>query len=244
MLRCFKSNGYVIDAECEHSIILTKFQYPAEQKTSTKWIQKDEATFELSAMEAKERWEYYVASYSRIEPTEGVPRAATKKAVLTRNLPSASDSNSSSAADANAAMLKRLPLNYDESLGIKICVNTYRMKFTEGTSEYFIYPSSAVSAPSVPKLEDTEAMEGVTSKTAQEVMSELTEKRNERFREKFILNSKWKKNLGHEEVSRVNRDFEMWTRDGVVTGSATAGVVPDAQIMAIEEGHVGSDFED
>lgn len=195
-------------------------------------------------MEAKERWEYYVASYSRIEPTEGVPRAATKKAVLTRNLPSSSDSNSSSAADANAAMLKRLPLNYDEGLGIKICVNTYRMKFTEGTSEFFIYPSSYASLPSVPKIEDAETMEGVSPKTAKEAMSELTEKRNERFREKFILNSKWKKNLGHEEVSRVNRDFEMWTKDGVVPGVASVGVIPDAQVLAIEEGHIGSDFDD
>lgn len=160
-------------------------------------------------MEAKERWEYYVSSYSRIEPTEGVPRAATKKSVLTRNLPSASDTNSSSTADSSTAMRQRLPLNYAEDLGIKVCVNTYRMKFTPGTSEYFIYSSPSTSAR-VPKVEDADAMEGVSSKTAKEVMNELTEKRTERFKEKFILNSKWKKNLGHEEVSRVNRDFEVY----------------------------------
>lgn len=36
----------------------------------------------------------------------------------------------------------------------------------------------------------------------------------------------------------------MWTKDGVIPGVALVGILPDAQIMAIEEGHVGSDMDD
>jgi paired amphipathic helix protein Sin3a len=178
-------------------------------------------------MAQKERWEYYVSSFIRIEPTEGVPRHLLKHSVLARNMPSSSDSSSSSAANDNALPSKPLPAHYAENLSMRICVNTYDIHFDPNSYEYFVYTKTS---PASPGENDRKAA--------------LHEKRREKFKEKFDFNAKWKRDLGTEAVGRVNRDFEMWVRDGVEPGSAVAGVVPEAQVLAIEEGHVADDMEE
>ena len=56
----------------------------------------------------------------------------------------------------------------------------------------------------------------------------MTENRNQKFREKFKMNSKWMKNMSQAQVQDVNQAFERWIRDGVVpsrTSTASSATV-------------------
>jgi paired amphipathic helix protein Sin3a len=157
-------------------------------------------------MERKERWKYYTSSFVRIEPTEGVPRDRVRKSVLTRNLPSGFDTDSDI---SGTALQQRKPILFNEDLVLQICVNTYTLMYKKLTSEWFIYKSRY----------DTE-------KAAQ-----MTENRNQKFREKFKMNSKWMKNLSQAQVQDVNQGFERWIKDGIVpsrTSTASSATVAAA----------------
>lgn len=149
-------------------------------------------------MERKERWKYYTSSFVRIEPTEGVPRDRIRKSVLTRNLPSGYDTDSDI---SGTALQQRKPILFNEDLVLQICVNTYTLMYKKNTSEWFIYKTSY----------DTEKA------------SQMAENRNERFREKFNMNSKWMKNLSQAQVQDVNQAFEKWIKDGIVPFTMSAG---------------------
>jgi len=152
-------------------------------------------------MERKERWKYYTSSFVRIEPTEGVPRDRVRRSVLTRNLPSGFDTDSDV---SGSALQQRKPMFFSEDLVLRICVNSYQLLYKSPTSEYFIYKAG-----------------GDPDKTVQ-----MTENRNQKFREKYMMNSKWMKNLSQAQVQDVNQGFERWVKDGVLpsaTSVATAG---------------------
>jgi paired amphipathic helix protein Sin3a len=175
-----------------------KKQFPKSQQSTARVILKDETTFELSDMERKERWKYYTSSFVRVEPTEGVPRDRVRKSVLTRNLPSGFDSESDS--DSNASQ-HRKPFAYNEGLVLRICVNTYQLTYKKETEEWFLYKDIRESP----------------------YAAQVSENRNQRFREKFEMNSKWIKNLTQGQVQAVNEGFEKWVRDGIIPGGVAIG---------------------
>jgi paired amphipathic helix protein Sin3a len=148
-------------------------------------------------MERKERWKYYTSSFVRIEPTEGVPRDRIRKSVLTRNLPSGFDTDSDI---SGSALQQRKPILFKEELVLQICVNTYTLMYKKNTSEWFIYKARCDA-----------------DKAAQ-----MTENRNQKFREKFKMNSKWMKNLSQAQVQDVNQAFERWIKDGIVPSTVSA----------------------
>lgn len=163
---------------------------------------RDETTFELTDMERKERWKYYTSSFVRIEPTEGVPRDRIRKSVLTRNIPTAETDS-----DAGTSSQNRKPIAYSEELIIRICVNTYKMTYKENTEDWFIYANS---------------------KKSEGDGANVTDNRNQRFKEKFEMNSPWKKNLSQGQVQRINEDFEKWVKgDGTLPNAAGAAVESD-----------------
>jgi paired amphipathic helix protein Sin3a len=100
--------------------LLTFIQHPNKNDATIQWIQKDETTFDLDDMERKERWQYYVSSYVRVEPTEGVSR--TTQPLLMRNLPSGE-------AVSEDAMNTRKALVYSEDLTLRICVNSFKILY-------------------------------------------------------------------------------------------------------------------
>jgi paired amphipathic helix protein Sin3a len=161
-------------------------------------MKKDETTFELTDMERKERWKYYTSSFVRIEPTEGLNRTSRRYTlpVLTRNLPSGTDtdSDSNSPLGASSALQLRKPLFYSEELVLQICVNTYQLMYKKGTSEWFIYGVG----------EDGDRARAET------------ERRNQRFREKWELNPRWGRGKTRGEVEATNLGFERWVKEGVV----------------------------
>jgi paired amphipathic helix protein Sin3a len=166
------------------------------------WMQKDETTFDLDDMERKERWQYYTSSYVRIEPTEGVPRDRIQRSVLPRNLPSG-DTESEDGAG------QRKPLVYDEDLTLRICVNSSKILFKPGGSEYFIYGDK-------PLTWDAEK----DAAAARVRLQKTEDTRTERFQEKFVMNSKWMKDLGHDEVQKITGNCKKWIDEGVVPGTA------------------------
>ncbi len=159
-------------------------------------------------MERKERWKYYISSFVRIEPTEGVDRDKIHKTVLTRNLPSGFDTDSDI---SGTALQQRKPLIAKEDLVLRICVNTYTPIYKKDTAEYFIYKDSKDA----------------------DKMAQMTENRNQRFREKFMMNSKWMKNLSQAQVQEVNQAFEKWVKDGVLPSASagTAAVAAGGEVM-------------
>lgn len=171
-------------------------------------MQKDETTFNLDDMERKELWAYYTSSFVRIEPTEGVPRHRLQRSVLARNLPS---------SELDGDDTPRKPLLYSEDLVLRVCVNTSKILYKSGTSEYFVYGDKPL----------TYDAENNTSATRLR-LKKNEDARTEKYHEKFVMNSSWMKDLDHEEVLKATSDFKKWTEDGVVPGSVPDVVMEDA----------------
>ena len=182
-------------------ILLTFIQHPNKNDATIQWIQKDETTFDLDDMERKERWQYYVSSYVRVEPTEGVSR--TTQPLLMRNLPSGE-------AVSEDAMNTRKALVYSEDLTLRICVNSFKIMYKAPGSEYYIYTDNPLT---------WDADENVA--TARLRMKSREEKRRQKFTEHLVLNNKWMKGRSHDEVQRISMDFKKWIDDGIppVTGA-------------------------
>lgn len=163
-----------------------------------RWLQRDETTFYMDEMQARERWQYYISSFIRVEPTEGIPRSKLQKTVLTRNLPSGD-------VDSDSDDIPK-PLAYSENLTTSICLRSSKMIWAPGTSEYFIYDKS-------PKTrEERERRHKFTRALAAHRESKLLEK--------MVHNPPWTKDMSPEEVQEHKGNFRKWMDDGVAPPSA------------------------
>ncbi|KAF3764410.1 hypothetical protein M406DRAFT_277923 [Cryphonectria parasitica EP155] len=167
--------------------------FPGKSEATIRWLQKDDMTFHTDEMGLQERWQYYISSWIRTEPTEGVSRTGLQKVVLTRNLPSG-DADSDSENQPKA-------ISFREGLVLKICVNTAKIIYEEFTSNYFIYNLASGS-------DEERAKRELKSKT-------ITEIRNQNFIEKMAMNSPWMKNLSQEEVQQAKEDYQKWKDEGI-----------------------------
>jgi paired amphipathic helix protein Sin3a len=155
----------------------------------------------MDEMALQDRWQYYISSYMRVEPTEGISRNRLQKTVLARNLPS----NDADSDDGNAPK----PLKYDEGLTLRICLNSNKIAWEKGTSEHFIY-----------NLDPENEEERIKS---EEHAQAVTEHRRQRFREKMVMNNAWMRGLSQDEVQKVNENFQKWLHDGVAPTSNGRG---------------------
>ena len=141
----------------------------------------------------RERWQYYISSFIRVEPTEGIPRSRLHKVLLTRNLPS---SDTESDGDGIPK-----PLSYSENLTISICLKSSKMIWAPGTSEHFVYDQS-------PKTrEQRERREKFTKA--------LTNFRESKLLEKWVHNPAWTKDMSPEQVQEQNKNFRRWMDEGI-----------------------------
>jgi paired amphipathic helix protein Sin3a len=152
----------------------------------------------MDEMKLQQRWQYYISSYIRVEPTEGIPRSKLSKVVLTRNLPSPD-------TDVEDGGIPK-PISYDENLVVSICLKSSKMVWGAASSEFFIYDKG-------PKSKDAKERHESSLKN-----SSLT--REAKLAEKFVLNNAWMKDLSREEVEKANAAFNRWVSDGV---SPTSG---------------------
>ncbi|KAI0839135.1 paired amphipathic helix protein Sin3b [Hypoxylon sp. FL0890] len=175
--------------------------FPQKHEATVRWLQRDETTFYMDEMELRERWQYYISSYMRVEPTEGVPRSRLQKTVLARNLPS-------SEADSDDGDVPK-PLVYNEGLILRICLNSNKIVWEKGTSEFFIYA--------------TEPEDEKEKVAFEEYRRAITEHREQRFREKMVMNNAWMRGMSQDEVQKVNEKFQKWFKDGVAPGGNGQG---------------------
>ncbi|KAI0473978.1 hypothetical protein GGR56DRAFT_676421 [Xylariaceae sp. FL0804] len=192
--------------------------FPDKREATVRWLQRDETTFYMDEMELRDRWQYYISSYMRVEPTEGISRSRLRRSVLARNLPSSETESD----DGNTPK----PLKFDEGLIMRICLNSNKMVWEKETSEFFVYSTE-------PETEEDRAR---SEQRAQAV----TEHREQLFREKMFMNNAWMRGLSQEEVQKVNENFQKWLVDGIAPppaastdarGGAAAG---DEEMMIME----------
>lgn len=60
---------------------------PAEQKCTIRLFPSDDSTFDHSELTDEARWQYYVASYTMSEPTEGIDAGRLRRPYMTRCIP-------------------------------------------------------------------------------------------------------------------------------------------------------------
>ncbi|KAM0562997.1 hypothetical protein ACHAPJ_001840 [Fusarium lateritium] len=179
--------------------------FPAKSEATVRWLQREETTFYMDEMQLRERWQYYISSFIRVEPTEGVPRSKLQKVVLSRNLPSPD-------ADTDEDAIPK-PVSYKENLTISICLKSSKMVWAPGTSEYVVYDQAPKSA------EQRERRE--------KFLRALSTHRENKLLEKWVHNPAWTKDLSPEEVQEQNKNFRKWMDDGVVPPSAAEDVEMD-----------------
>ncbi|PTB68768.1 hypothetical protein BBK36DRAFT_1191862 [Trichoderma citrinoviride] len=167
--------------------------FPQKSEATVRWLQRDETTFYMDEMQTRDKWQYYISSYVRVEPTEGVPRAKLRKVVLTRNLPSG---DSESDEDAIPK-----PVSYKEDLTVSICLKSSKMIWAPGTSEYFVYDQA-------PKTKEQR-------EHREKFIKALSNYRELKFSEKMIHNPVWAKDMSPEEVQEQNKNFRKWMDEGI-----------------------------
>ncbi|EGZ77928.1 hypothetical protein NEUTE2DRAFT_154470 [Neurospora tetrasperma FGSC 2509] len=169
--------------------------YPGKKEASVRWLKKEDTTFYMDEMERIQQWQYYISSYMRQEPTEGVDKKQLQRVFLSRNHAAATEGISEDD-------YKPKPLAYDEGLVIRICLNSSKMVFEKFTSEWFIYNTTTFDSE-----EDK-----VFHEEKQAFQREL---RDERLKEKFVTNNSWMKGLSHEEVQAAKDEFQRWKEGGI-----------------------------
>ncbi|GAB0133239.1 hypothetical protein EsDP_00001651 [Epichloe bromicola] len=167
--------------------------FPQRAEATVRWLQRDETTFYMDEMQVRERWQYYISSFIRVEPTEGIPRSKLQKVVLTRNLPSGD-------ADSDSDEIPK-PLSYSENLTTSICLKSSKMIWAPGTSEYFIYDKS-------PKTQEERERRDKFTKA-------LSARRESKLLETMVYKPCWAKGMSQEEIQEQNKNFRKWMDDGV-----------------------------
>ncbi|KAM0485171.1 hypothetical protein ACHAPX_001152 [Trichoderma viride] len=179
--------------------------FPQKSEATVRWLQRDETTFYMDEMQLRERWQYYISSFIRVEPTEGVARSKMKKVVLTRNLPSGESDNDEDGIPK--------PVSYKESLTVSICLKSSKMIWAPGTSEYFVYDQAPRSK------EQREHREKLTKATSSF--------RERKLLEKMVHNPVWAKDMSPEEVQEINGNFRRWMDEGVPPAGSNEDVDMD-----------------
>lgn len=157
----------------------------------------------MDEMQTRERWQYYISSFMRVEPTEGVPRSKLQKVILTRNLPD-NDNDDDSIPK---------PVSYKENLTISVCLKSSKMVWAPDTEEYFVYDHS-------PKTKEARAHRERYTKA-------LSNYRESKLLEKLVHNPGWTKDLGPDEVQEQNKNFRLWMDEGIAPPSASEDVEMD-----------------
>lgn len=155
----------------------------------------------MDDMKLQERWQYYISSYLRTEPTEGVDREKLSKIVLNRNIPS----NETDSDDGNVPKA----VSFDENLVVNICLRTSKMVWDAGSSESFLSNAGPATKKDWGERENTKDI--------------ASAQRAHKLREKFVMNNSWMKDLSQEEVEKRKAAHKRWVEEGVVNGEGTEG---------------------
>lgn len=151
----------------------------------------EDSTFENEELSQEARWSYYVSAYTMREPTEGVSFSQMRMPFLKRNLPLKLEH------DEEYNRFYRRLVHHD-GLVIRICANSYHILYEPGSYDWWWRPSAS---------NQEESDENVKEFTA------VKERRQDRFREKFVNNPGWAHGLSKDEVDASNQKFRAWVKD-------------------------------
>ncbi|KAG4306290.1 hypothetical protein PORY_000278 [Pneumocystis oryctolagi] len=177
---------------------LYRIEWNNKEKTlSIQLIGKDDLTLD-QAVSAEEKWSYYIDAFVMSSPTEGVASELIKPTFLKRNLP-LDDEDDEKEDEEIQCSLDLIDENYVSSgLEIKICVNTYKIFFVQGTEDSF--------ARSINKR-----------KIDREKYQKLKDKRQNIWRERLNSKNGWKMGLkNNEEATKLENKINNWIRNGIV----------------------------
>ncbi len=101
-----------------------------------------------------------------------------------------------------------------EGLVVRICLNSSKMVFEKGTSDYFVYNTTSQRT----------AEEDEEHSAKEQFRREI---RGEKLKVKMVTNNAWMKGLSHEDVQKTNNEFQKWketTDDVPLSQEASADV--------------------
>lgn len=149
-------------------------------------------------MSPEAKWVYYITSYTKVEPTEGVPiEGHVSMPFLKRNLPED--------IEEPEPKERSVPYLYQSDLEFHICVNSYKIDYDKKGIDWFVHS----------KKQRISGFKGPVN------LDRVSENRRSKFREKFVLNNKWTKELDKDEVDRVTKKFSSWVDQGPDPNSVT-----------------------
>nr|POF20010.1 transcriptional regulatory protein sin3 [Quercus suber] len=176
-------------------------------------------------MDADNRWRAYIASYSTVEPTDGVDTSSLANPILLRNVRLAGiDTNSTSyppspplqsneAYDsATSSVVERLVSRFaaakaEENLILRISVDAYKPVFEPKSYETWIQPLA----------ERQGGQSGI------EEMQEDLQHHDETMREMYMSNNEAMVDLSKEEVAKRNEAFASMCGQSTLSSTSNAG---------------------
>jgi paired amphipathic helix protein Sin3a len=191
-------------------------QNPTTQKTLVQLLTAEDSTFENEELSQEARWSYYVSAYTMRDPTEGVSFSQMRMPFLKRSLPGKLEQ------DEEYNRYYRRLIHHD-GLIIRICANSYHILYEPGSYDWWWRPTA------------------VSQEESEENVKELgvvKERRQDRFREKFINNPGWAHGLSKDEVDASNQKFRAWVKDPNASNAPNA---PEDVEMDTAVGAAGAD---
>ncbi|KAI9680160.1 MAG: Transcriptional regulatory protein sin3 [Trizodia sp. TS-e1964] len=161
--------------------------FQSTKRATAQYLLKDDNTFDMDQMDERKKWEYYIASFATVEPTEGVILERLRMPFLKRNHP-----KDDSFQDDDPLLLSIVEAS--ENLVLRICVNSYKALYQPNTSDSFFRVPEASSAVNASK-----------------------EKRSSKFIEKFSSNSPWFKKFDNQsDIDAKIDNYKKWIQGGTL----------------------------
>lgn len=171
----------------DDNVLLTLPQTPEDRVCTVRLFPSEDATFDSDALTDEARWQYYVASYTMTDATEGVDQSRMHNPFLRRNI-APQNTNVEMAYQEAYGDLD----HYDEQTAF-ISPESYKLFLQK---DFCFIRRKAVEKPSTKKYE----------------VGRIEE--SEKFREKFVRNTAWMKDQRAEDVERKKAAWERGVKEG------------------------------
>ncbi|KIW92873.1 uncharacterized protein Z519_06722 [Cladophialophora bantiana CBS 173.52] len=160
---------------------------PEDRLCTIRLFPSEDATFDSDSLSDEARWQYYIASYTMTDATEGVDQSRMHSPYLRRNI-APQNANIEAAYQEVYGNLD----NLDEQTAF-ISPDSYKLLLQ---GDFGFFRRSAVEKPPRKPYEKGRMEE------------------SERFREKFVRNTAWMRDQRAEDVERKKAAWERGVRDG------------------------------
>ncbi|KAI9741094.1 MAG: Transcriptional regulatory protein sin3 [Cirrosporium novae-zelandiae] len=171
----------------EGDVYRITFNQPTK-RTTIQLLKRDDKTVDDEILNQEAKWSYYVSTYTMREPTEGVPLNKIRRPMLKRSFPAPG------LEDEDYG--NYLPLWSSDGLTICVGVNKYKLFYKANTHDWFVQSMKT------------------RGRIGKGTMEQISEKRANRFKEKFVMNNPWMKDLRKEDVDKRNEGFGNWIKGG------------------------------